>query len=203
MARGRAKGKRFFVGITGASGAPYAVRCLKALTDLGHQIDVAITDAGFKVIAAECGVQLDRTKPDFRDLLGEKAAKQIRWFPNDAIESPPSSGTFRQGGAMIIPCSMGTLGRIAAGFSSCLVERCADVAMKERRPLVIVPRETPLNAIHLRNMLRLARAGACILPAMPGFYHKPKEIGDLVDHVVTKALDALGVEHALIRRWGS
>lgn len=195
--------KRFFLGITGASGAPYAMRCLQALAEMGHAVDVAITDAGFKVIATECGVKLDAKKPDFRALLGEKAAVRIRWFPNDAIESPPSSGTFKQGGAIVIPCSMGTLGRVAAGFSSCLVERCADVALKEKRPLVLVPRETPLNAIHLRNMLRLARAGATILPAMPGFYHKPKRIEDLVDHVVTKALDALGLDASLIRRWGS
>lgn len=196
-------GKRFFLGITGASGAPYAVRCLRALGEMGHEIDVAITDAGFKVIATECGVKLSSKKPDFRPLVGEKSAARIRWFPNDAIESPPSSGTFKQGGAIIIPCSMGTLGRVAAGFSSCLVERCADVALKEKRTLVIVPRETPLNAIHLRNMLRLARAGATILPAMPGFYHKPKEVSDLVDHVVTKVLDAVGLEASLIRRWGS
>ncbi len=195
--------KRFFLGITGASGAPYGVRVLRALADLGHEIDLAITDAGFKVIGYECGVSLNREKPDLRPLLGENAASRVRWYPNDAIESPPSSGTFKQGGALIVPCSMGTMGRVAAGFSSCLIERCADVALKERRPLVIVPRETPLNAIHLRNMLRLSRAGTVILPAMPGFYHRPKKIEDLVDHVAAKALDALGVSHSLIPRWGS
>lgn len=195
--------KRFFLGITGASGAPYGVRVLRALADLGHEIDLAITDAGFKVIGYECGVSLNREKPDLRPLLGEKAASRVHWYPNDAIESPPSSGTFKQGGALIVPCSMGTMGRVAAGFSSCLIERCADVALKERRPLVIVPRETPLNAIHLRNMLRLSRAGTVILPAMPGFYHRPKKIEDLVDHVAAKALDALGVSHSLIPRWGS
>ena len=195
--------RRFFVGITGASGAPYGVRCLRALGELGYEVDLAISAAGFKVIRHECGVALEAEKPDLRPLVGERAATRIRWHPNEAIEAPPSSGTFRQGGALIVPCSMGTLARVAAGFSSCLVERCADVALKERRPLVLVPRETPLNPIHLRNMLRLARAGATILPAMPGFYHRPERLADLVDHVVAKVLDALQVEHSLIARWGS
>ena len=115
-------------------------------------------------------------------------------------EAPPSSGTALTGGVILCPCSMGTLARVAAGFSSNLVERAADVALKEGRPLVVVPRETPLSALHLLNLLKLARLGAAILPAMPGFYHRPQTIDDLVDHVVGKILDRLGVEHAG-RRW--
>jgi 4-hydroxy-3-polyprenylbenzoate decarboxylase len=125
----------------------------------------------------------------------------VRAFPSEAVEAPPSSGTSLTGGVVLCPCSMGTLARVSVGFSSNLVERAADVAIKEGRRLILVPRETPLSEIHLENMLRLSRMGAVILPAMPGFYHRPESIDDLVDHVVGKILDRLGVEHAVGARW--
>jgi 4-hydroxy-3-polyprenylbenzoate decarboxylase len=125
----------------------------------------------------------------------------VRVFDSRAIEAPPSSGTALTGAAILCPCSMGTLARVSAGFSSNLVERAADVALKEGRPLLLVPREAPLSAIHLENMLRLARLGAVILPASPGFYHAPKTIDDLVGHVVGKVLDRLGLANRVGARW--
>lgn len=197
---------RYFVGITGASGHAYAEALVRALVAAGHEVDLAVTAAGAKVLRHELGVEagaggreLARALPAW---FGEEVARAVRAFPTDAVEAPPSSGTALTGGVILCPCSMGTLARVAAGYSSNLVERAADVALKEGRPLVVVPRETPLSEIHLENLLRLARLGAVVLPAMPGFYHRPRSIEDLVHHVVAKVLDRLGVEHALIRRWG-
>ncbi len=196
---------RFFVGITGASGHAYAELLIRSLVAAGHGVDVAVTDAGVKVLEHELGVragaggrELGARLPEW---LGAEVARSVRVFASDAIEAPPSSGTSLTGGVILCPCSMGTLARVAAGFSSNLVERAADVALKEGRNLVLVPRETPLSQIHLENLLRLARMGAVVLPAMPGFYHHPRSLEDLVAHVVGKVLDRLGVEHALTRRW--
>jgi 4-hydroxy-3-polyprenylbenzoate decarboxylase len=125
----------------------------------------------------------------------------VRSFASGAIEAPPSSGTALTGGVIVCPCSMGTLSRISVGFSSNLIERAADVALKEGKRLVLVPRETPLSTVHLENLLRMSRLGAAILPAMPGFYHRPRTLEDLVDHVVGKILDRLGVEHQVGARW--
>ena len=196
---------RFFLGITGASGHRYAERLLAALVDAGHEVDVAITEAGVKVMRheldADPGAHGERVVAALERRLGRPLAGAVRGFRSDAVEAPPSSGTSLVGGAILCPCSMGTLARVAAGFSSNLVERAADVALKEGRPLVLVPRETPLSAIHLENLLRLARLGAVVLPAMPGFYHRPERVEDLVDHVVGKVLDRLRVEHAVGARW--
>jgi 4-hydroxy-3-polyprenylbenzoate decarboxylase len=196
---------RYFVGLTGASGHVYGAALIRALVRLGHQVDVSITEAGCKVLRHELGVDaglhgehLSRALPAW---VGADIAARVRAFDATAIESPPSSGTALTGGVIVCPCSMGTLARIAVGFSSNLVERAADVALKERRPLVLVPREAPLSAIHLENMLRLARLGASIVPASPGFYHRPKTIDDLVDHVVGKVLDLLRIQHELGARW--
>jgi 4-hydroxy-3-polyprenylbenzoate decarboxylase len=125
----------------------------------------------------------------------------VRVFRSDAVEAPPSSGTALTGGVILCPCSMGTMARVSIGFSSNLVERAADVALKEGKRLLLVPRETPLSIVHLENMLRLARLGAIVLPAMPGFYHHPKTKEDLVNHVVGKVLDRLGVENKVGARW--
>jgi 4-hydroxy-3-polyprenylbenzoate decarboxylase len=133
------------------------------------------------------------------ELAGADLASHVRAFATDAVEAPPSSGTSLTGGVILCPCSMGTAARVAAGFSSNLVERAADVALKEGRPLVVVPRESPLSELHLENLLRLARLGAAILPASPGFYHRPETLDDLVDHVVGKILDRLRVEHGGVR----
>ena len=196
---------RFFLGITGASGHCYAEALARELVRAGHQLDLSITSAGVKVLRHELGVEagergelLSEALPAW---LGEEVAAEIRVFASDAVEAPPSSGTALTGGVLIAPCSMGTLARVAAGFSSNLVERAADVALKEGRTLVLVPRETPLSVVHLENLLKLARMGAVILPAMPGFYHAPETIDDLVGHVVGKVLDRIGVSNSAGARW--
>lgn len=196
---------KVFVGITGASGHVYAARLLAELAAAGREVGLSVTGAGVKVLAHELGVRaggdgggLNAALPEW---LGPAVAERVRAFPTAAVEAPPSSGTSLTGGVVICPCSMGTLARIAAGFSSNLVERAADVALKEKRKLVLVPRETPLSEIHLENMLKLARMGAVILPAMPGFYHHPQNLDDAVGHVVGKILDALGIENRAGARW--
>ena len=196
---------RYFVGVTGASGHVYAETLIRSLVRAGHDVDLSITPAGCKVLKHELGVdagvageKLAQVLPGW---LGAETAGSVRAFASEAVEAPPSSGTALTGGVILCPCSMGTLARVSAGFSSNLVERAADVALKEGRRLVLVPRETPLSVVHLENMLRLARLGAVVLPAMPGFYHKPERLEDLVEHVVGKVLDRLGVEHAVGARW--
>jgi flavin prenyltransferase len=198
----------YAVGITGGSGAPYALRLLNALTASGHDVHVIVSPAAEKVLQLESGIKLGKTLREKQDALTraceiETGKGSLRLFDPMNLAAPISSGSFPCAGMAIVPCSTGTLGRIAAGISSSLIERAADVALKERRRLVLVPRETPLSDIHLENMLRLRRAGADILPAMPAFYHRPKSIADLVDMIVGRILDRLGVENALFYRWGS
>jgi 4-hydroxy-3-polyprenylbenzoate decarboxylase len=185
--------------LTGASGAPYAVRLLRALAELRRETWLIISSHGFRLL---------RTESDVHDLAGLRAAvgaeafdASVKVFDDGDRGAAPASGSVRTAGMVICPCSMGTLASIAAGTSRSLVERAADVTLKERRPLVVVPRETPLSAIHLENMLRLTRAGAVVLPAAPGFYHRPESIDALVDFIVARVLDQLGVEHAIGRRW--
>lgn len=196
---------RFFVGLTGASGHVYARALVRALVDAGHEVDLSVTGAGVKVLKHELGIDAGERGELFAqrlaEFVGPERVHALRAFAADEIEAPPSSGTALRGGAIVCPCSMGTLSRVSIGFSSNLVERAADVALKEGRPLVLVPRETPLSAVHLENMLRLARLGAVILPAMPGFYHRPESIDELVAHVTGKILDRLGVEHRVSQRW--
>jgi len=196
---------RFFLGITGASGHAYARALLRAAVAAGCDVDVSVTEAGAKVMRHELGLDpgargeaLESVLPE---LVGPTGTVTVRAFASDEIGAPPSSGTALTGGVVLCPCSMGTLARVSAGFSSNLVERAADVALKEQRTLVIVPRETPQSVIHLENQLRLARLGATILPASPGFYHAPRTIDDLVEHVVGKVLDRLGIAHTIGARW--
>jgi len=162
-----------------------------------------VSDAAAKVARQELGLELDLAGEagTVRALLGEEAPN-VRWHPATDLEAPVASGSFRHDGMAVCPCSMGSLGRIAAGISSNLIERAADVCLKERRRLVLVPRETPLSPIHLENMLRLARAGAVVLPASPGFYGRCGRVEDLVDFVVSRVLDHLGVENDLVPRYG-
>lgn len=196
---------RFFVGLTGASGHAYAREFVRALTRAGHDVDLCLTRAGAKVARHEEGLDVDPGEaPSAAALaawLGDDEAAAVRVFRPEAVEAPPSSGTAMTGGCVLIPCSMGTLARVSVGFSSNLVERAADVALKEGRRLLVVPRETPLSEVHLENLLRLSRLGAAVVPAMPGFYHRPATLEDLVANVVGKVLDRLGVEHAVSRRW--
>jgi flavin prenyltransferase len=186
------------LGITGASGAPYAVRLLRALNDLALPVRLIVSPYGLRLMEEEAGIASIEA---LREATGDWS--RVELF--DALDrgATPASGSALSRGMVICPCSMGTLASIAAGTSRNLVERAADVALKERRPLILVPRETPLSLVHLENMTRLTRAGATIMPAAPGFYHSPSSVADLVDFVVARILDHLGVEHAVGRRWRS
>jgi flavin prenyltransferase len=187
------------VGITGASGAPYAVRLLQALTAAHRPVSLIISKYGMRLLATESGIE---SIDELRDAVGIDAwASYVEVFSNDDRGARPASGSSVTSGMVVCPCSMGTLSAIAVGASRSLIERAADVTLKERRKLVLVPRETPLSAIHLGNMLRLARAGAVVMPASPGFYHRPKEVSDLIDFVVARILDQLGVRQTLVSRW--
>lgn len=196
---------RYFVGLTGASGHAYTRALIRALVVGGHEVDLAVTGAGCKVLRHEQGIEAGTAGELLAENLpawvGPEVAAKVRVFQSDQVEAPAASGTSMTGGVILCPCSMGTLARVSVGFSSNLVERAADVAIKEGRTLLVMPRETPLSEIHLENLLRLARLGASILPCAPGFYHLPKSIDDLVGHVVGKALDRLGVENADATRW--
>ena len=186
--------------ITGASGAPYAIRLLEQLIRARRQVQLVISTHGLRLLETETGV---RTAAELRERVGAGGwDAYVTAFEDADRGAAPASGSALNAGMVICPCSMGTLSAISAGASRSLVERAADVALKERRPLVLVPRESPLSAIHLENMLRVTRAGAIVLPASPGFYHRPASIEDLVDFVVARVLDHLGVEHTLAGRWG-
>ena len=186
--------------VTGASGAPYAVRLLEALVAAGQPVQLIVSDHGMRLLRTETEIG---TVAELRAQVGASAwDAHVTEFDDGDRGAAPASGSARNRGMVICPCSMGTISAISQGTSRSLVERAADVALKERRTLIVVPRETPYSAIHLENMLRLTRAGAVVLPASPGFYHRPAQIGELVDFVVARVLDHLGVEHALGRRWG-
>ena len=188
------------VAITGASGAPYAVRLLEQLLAADRQVWLIVSSHGLRLLHTEMDID---SVDSLRQRVGAEAWRRLVTVYEDADRgATPASGSARNAGMVICPCSMGTLSAISVGASRSLVERAADVMLKERRPLVLVPRETPLSAIHLQNMLRLSRAGAVVLPAAPGFYHKPESVQDLVDFIVARVLDQLGVDHALVKRWG-
>jgi 4-hydroxy-3-polyprenylbenzoate decarboxylase len=188
------------VAITGASGAPYAVRLLQSLLAAARPVQVILSAHGLRLLSTEMDIgSVER----LRSRVGDAAWDRYVTIFDDADRgAAPASGSARNGGMVICPCSMGTLAAIAAGASRSLVERAADVALKERRRLILVPRETPLSAIHLENMLRVTRAGAIVLPAAPGFYHQPTRVEELVDFVVARVLDHLEVPHSLVPRWG-
>ena len=182
--------KKIVVGITGASGAPYARRLLGVLR-LREDVEVAVcvSQTAPEVWALECGGD-----------LREEAGLPV-WGTRD-YRAPFASGSAGWQAMVVVPCSMGTVARIAHGISDTLLTRAADVMLKERRTLIVVPRETPLSVVHLDNLASLARAGALVLPAMPSFYGKPETLDDAVDTVVGRVLDHLGLDHALVRRWG-
>jgi flavin prenyltransferase len=184
--------------ITGASGAPYAVRLLRALNEADVPLRLIVSGYGWRLLAEEAGV---RGVEGLRSITGDWS--RVEYFQPGDRGGTPASGSAPSRGMVICPCSMGTLAAIAAGVSRSLIERAADVTLKERRPLLLVPRESPLSLIHLRNMTLLARAGATILPAAPGFYHHPTTIDDLVDFVVARILDHLEVPHSVGKRWQS
>jgi 4-hydroxy-3-polyprenylbenzoate decarboxylase len=188
------------VAITGASGAPYAVRLLQSLVAAERPVQLIVSSHGFRLMSTEIDIgSVER----LRSHVGAPGwDRYVGVFDDSDRGAAPASGSARNAGMVICPCSMGTLSAIAAGSSRSLVERAADVALKERRKLILVPRETPLSEIHLENMLRVTRAGATVLPAAPGFYHRPHGIDDLVDFIVARVLDHLDVPHTLVPRWG-
>ncbi|MBI4602931.1 MAG: UbiX family flavin prenyltransferase [Planctomycetes bacterium] len=184
------------VGVTGASGAVYAQRLVRHLLERGFEVLLSVSKAGRLVIQEE----LDLGGAE--DPWGAAGRERLRVFPEKDLSAPFCSGSFPFRGMAVVPASMGTVGAIANGVCLNNIHRGADVALKERIPLVIVPRETPLSAIHLENLLKLARSGAVVLPPSPAFYQKPRSMDDLVDFVVSRVLDALGVTNDLYRRWG-
>lgn len=199
---------QYLLALTGASGAAYGVRVLAELLSRGDDVTVVISPSGFLLLKEELGLDCTPegaaeklrahmgTKPWGRALKGAFSVARY-----DDLMAGAASGSYMLKAMIICPCSMGTLGRVASGISGNLIERAADCMLKEKRPLVLVPRETPLNEIHLENMLKLARMGASIVPAMPAFYTKPASIDEMVDFMAGKVLDILGVENSLYRRW--
>ncbi|AWB45013.1 aromatic acid decarboxylase [Paenibacillus sp. CAA11] len=193
--------RAYVVGITGASGSVYAIKLIETLLQLEYHVHLVITNAGWRVIREE----LNWNTTDRDKLLEEKFGSfpgKFTYHPIGNIGASIASGSYQVEGMIVMPCSMGTLSGIAHGSSDNLLTRAADVMLKEARPLVLVPRETPLHAIHLENMLKLARLGVKIVPAMPAFYFGPQTMDDLVSFLVGKVLDSLRIEHQLFTRWG-
>ena len=181
---------KIVVGITGASGSIYALRLIDVLKEAGHEVHAVVTDSGWQVLEYECGLKK-------ADLL----ARVDVLYDNANVGAAIASGSFKVDAMVVLPCSMKTVASIAHSMSDNLLTRAADVMLKEGRKLVLVPRETPMHAIHLENLLKLAQLGVKIVPAAPGFYHRPKTIADLVDMLVGKICDQLGVEAELFPRW--
>lgn len=198
--------KRLTIAVTGASGSLYAVRLLRFLMMHAWEVDLIFSDAGKITFKAERNADLDKqTFSDYlRSQFGDQTMKgKIREYDNRSIAAPMASGSVRRRGMVVIPCSMKTMSGIAHGTASNLIERAADVALKEDFPLIVVPRETPMNVIQIENMLALARAGAKIIPAMPAFYPHPKNLDDIADFIAGRVLNALGIEdHQLFDSWG-
>ncbi len=195
----------FTVAISGASGAPYALRLLQVLIKDGHSIYLSISGDGLSILNDEAGLMLKGSETDIQFVLEkhlEAKEGQIAYFDENNMYAAIASGSVKVDAMVVIPCSMKTLASLSHGFASNLIERAADVMLKEKRKLIVVPREMPLSAIHLRNMLTLAEANCHIIPAMPAFYHHPKRVSDLVDFVVGRVLDSMGIENDLSPRWG-
>lgn len=191
--------------LTGASGMPYGIRLLECLLAAGVRVYLIYSQAAQVVAKQEMDLTLPSRSAEAEVLFTERfktQAGQLRVFGREEWFAPVASGSSAPDAMVICPCSVGTLAAVAAGMSDNLIERAADVMLKERRKLVLVPRETPFSTIHLEAMLKLAHAGAVILPANPGFYHRPQSVAAVVDFIVARVLDQIGVEHTLMRRWG-
>lgn len=202
------KNKPITVAITGASGFIYGLRLLEFLLSQDFTVDLVLSKTAHKVAKLESSLNLVEEKQSenkklILDNLNLNTNKNLNLWSENNLAASISSGSYRSQGMIIIPCSMGAIGRIANGISDDLIARCADVCLKEKNKLILVARETPLNTIHLQNMLNLSQLGAIILPAMPAFYHQPKTIDDLINFVVGKALDSFGIDHELFNRWMS
>ncbi|MBL7961964.1 UbiX family flavin prenyltransferase [bacterium] len=199
--------KRLTVAVTGASGALYAVRLLRYLMMNTFEVDFIVSDAGKITFKVEMDANLE--KEDISEFLKKRFGAavmkgRIKTYSNDSISAPMASGSGRRLGMVIVPCSMKTMSAVAHGAAANLIERSADVALKERFPLIVVPRETPMNSIQIENMLKLSQAGAMIVPAMPAFYQKPQSLDDLADFITGRVLNLLGIEdHGLFNDWGN
>jgi 4-hydroxy-3-polyprenylbenzoate decarboxylase len=187
------------LGLTGASGARYAVRLLEVLANHRVPVWLIVSEHGLRLLRDECGI---KSLDGLREATGGDWAS-ITLFPDEDRGALPASGSQRTAGMVICPCSMGTVAAVAMGTSRSLVERAADVTLKERRRLVLVPRETPLSLVHLRNLVTVTEAGAVVLPAAPGFYHRPTKVSELVDFVVQRILDQLDIDITVAPRWGA
>jgi len=192
--------KIWVVGVTGASGVRYACRLLAVLPTLVDEVHVVFSEAALRVLNDEEGIALNTASLTAEKVCGVSASN-VTFYNSRDIGARIASGSMRTSGMVVIPCSMSTLGALAHGIPTHLVHRAADVTMKEGRPLLIVPRETPLSPIHLENMLTLARYGVKIIPAMPGFYSRPTSVDDIVDQFVMKVLDSMGLAHRIGKRW--
>jgi 4-hydroxy-3-polyprenylbenzoate decarboxylase len=195
--------KRYVLAITGATGPVIGMRVLRELAS-SAEVHVVVSAQSFSIMREETGVDWSG---DTEGEIQEKiriytGAERVRYYDERNFEAPVSSGSFRTDGMFVVPCSMKSLAGIAGGYTNSLIERVADVTIKEGRPLVLSPREMPFSAIHLENMLKLARLGVRIVPPVCGFYHKPGTIGDMVDFIAGRILDAMGVEHDIYTRWG-
>lgn len=194
--------KRYILAITGASGPIFGIRVVENLIKTS-EVHLIISSQSFQIIAYETGMDWSgkTDKEVERKIRSHLKSKRVHYHSEHDLASPLSSGSFITGGMLVVPCSMKTLSGIAGGYANNLVERAADVTMKEDRPLLLSPREMPFSAIHLENMLKLARLGVKIVPPVPAFYPKPKDMNDIVDFVAGKILDSFGVEHTLFKRW--
>jgi 4-hydroxy-3-polyprenylbenzoate decarboxylase len=191
--------------MTGASGAPYGLRLLESLIEAGETVYFMISGPGQVVVSMESEITLSGRPAEIQRLLSDRFGAregQLHVFGREEWTAPLASGSGVPRAMVICPCTMGTLAAVAGGMSNNLIDRAADVVLKEGHKLILVPRETPFSAIHLENMLRLARMGAVILPPNPGFYHDPRTLDDLVNFIVARILDQLGIAHELVRRWG-
>lgn len=202
MTRAVLQEEHLVVAMTGASGAPYGVRFLQVLDQPGRTVHLTITPSAAQVLREEMGLEISLDDFD-PTCLGVPGSAVLRYHHYRDMTAGIASGSFSTAGMVIIPCSMSTLGAIAGGITTNLVTRAADVHLKERRKLIVVPRETPLSLIHLENMLKVTQAGAVVLPAMPGWYHRPRRLDDLIDFVVGRICDQLGIANSLIGRWGT
>jgi len=205
MTETAAQARTVNLAFTGASGAQYGMRLLQCLVAAGCRVNVMVSRAAQVVIATETELKLPGSPPAMQEFLTDWADAepgQILVFGRDDWFAPPASGSGEKAPLVVCPCSTGTLSALATGASDNLIERAGDVALKERRQLILVPREAPFSEVHLENMLKLTRMGAVIMPASPGFYHKPDSIQDLVDFIVARLLDHLGIAQDLMPRWG-
>jgi len=197
--------KTITLAFTGASGMPYGMRLLECLLNSGQRVNLVYSQAAQVVAAQEMDFTLPSRPQEAEQALKERlgaCSGELRVYGRDDWYAPMASGSNPGDGMAVCPCTMGTLGKIAGGISDDLIARAADVMLKEKRPLILAPRETPFSAIHLENMLRLSHAGAVILPPSPGFYHRPQGVQDMVDFVVARIMDHLGVANELTDRWG-